>query len=36
VRDPGARYGWVLLAAEDGAALYAAATLDLIERWLSE
>ncbi|MBB5916934.1 hypothetical protein BJY24_005846 [Nocardia transvalensis] len=33
VRGPG---DWVLVDAADGVALHAAASLDLIERWLSE
>ncbi|MET8875521.1 hypothetical protein [Nocardia sp. NPDC004604] len=36
VRDAGAPYAWTLLDGEDGAYVYSAATLDLIERWLSE
>lgn len=28
--------GWTLLDAEDGEALYAAVSLDLIEQWLSQ
>ncbi len=36
VHGLGGTDAWVLLDADDGVPLYSAATLDLIERWLSE
>ncbi|WP_330252647.1 hypothetical protein OG874_42460 [Nocardia sp. NBC_00565] len=36
MRDPRSPYAWTLLDAEDGTCVHSAATLDLIEQWLSE
>ncbi|WP_280273250.1 hypothetical protein [Nocardia wallacei] len=36
VHGLGGPHAWVLLDADDGVPLYSAATLDLIEQWLSE